>query len=86
MAPALSGLAAAGITMVGQLAHGRTPSPVILVGGAIAGGALAALAGPSPELAAKFGTLVLLTALLTSGADVALAVFNLLGINPPEGK
>lgn len=85
MGPAFAILGAAGVTALGQAAKGKVPSPTIIVGGAVAGAAMAALAGPSPELAGKFATLVLLTALLTSGADVALAVFHLLGVNPSQG-
>jgi hypothetical protein len=84
MGPGIALLTAGGITAVGQIARGRPPSPRILIGSAIAGGLLIGLGRSSPELASRFGTLVLLTAALTSGADVALAISRLLGTAPTE--
>lgn len=83
MGPGIALLAAGGLTTIAGITRGRPPSPRVMIGAAIAGGVLVAVGGRSPELAAKFGTLVLVTALLTSGADLALAAGRLLAITPP---
>lgn len=79
MGPGFAALGAGGITIAGYLARGRTPPPAVFIGAGIAGVALLTLASASPELASRFGTLVLLTALLTSGADVARGVSRAVG-------
>ena len=77
MGPGIALLAAGAVTMAGQIAKGKTPRPRIIIGAAIAGGALVGLGQASPEVASRFATLILVTALLTSGADLATGVRNL---------
>ena len=74
MTPSITLAAAAAITAVGYLARGRTPAPRIFIGAAVAGTALALIGQAAPEAAARFAGVVLLTALLTSGYDVAQGV------------
>lgn len=74
MNPALILAAAAGVTALGALARGTTPAPRIFVGAAVGGVVLAGFASLDPQLASRFAGVVLITALLTSGYDVAKGV------------
>lgn len=79
MGPGFAALGAGGITIAGYLARGKTPPTSVFIGAGIAGVALLALSSASPELAARFGTLILVTALFTSGVDVARGVSRAVG-------
>jgi|CXWL01.1.fsa_nt_gi hypothetical protein len=78
MAPALLVTAAGTLTVVGQLAAGRAPSPRIFLGVAIAGAGMLGLAQAAPDAATQLATVVLITALLTSGYDVSRGIGNAL--------
>lgn len=65
---------AAGMTALAYIARGDMPPPRVFLGGAIAGGAFLAIAQASPDLAARLAAVVFITALLTSGYDVAQGV------------
>ena len=79
MGPGIAILAAGGLTAVARVVNGRKPEPAIFAGAVIGGAALLAIAQVSPELASRFGTLVVITALLTAGADVATGASRVLG-------
>jgi hypothetical protein len=83
MGPGLTILAAGGITAIGQISRKQWPTPRIIIGTGVAGAALLIVAQSSPELAQKFATLVLITALLTSGYDVSKGVTAALNRTPP---
>lgn len=85
MGPGFTILAAGGLTVLGSIARGQAPSPRIFLGTAIAGAGILALANFQPDAAAKFAAVVFLTALLTSGYDVATGVNRALGTEP-KGK
>ena len=74
MSPAWMIAGAGALTLTAQLARGQAPSPRVVIGAAVAGGALLLIAQGAPEAAGKFAGLVLTTALLTSGYDVAQGV------------
>lgn len=76
MGPAWSIAGAGAITAIAQIARGEWPGVRIVAGVAIGGAALLVIGGKSPELASAFGTLVLVTALMVSGVDIARAVNN----------
>lgn len=78
MSPALLIAAAGGLTIVGNIAAKKAPSPRIFVGIAVAGAGMLGLAQLAPEAAQQLATVVLLTALLTSGYDVASGVSSAL--------
>lgn len=77
MAPGIAILAAGGITAVAAIVRGAKPSPNVIAGAVIAGGILTAIAAQSPDVAGKYATLVLITAILTSGADIATGISRL---------
>lgn len=74
--------AAAGLTVTAALVRRQAPAPRIFVGAAVAGTALALVAHAAPTAASRFAGVVLLTALLTSGYDVAKGVNN--ALNQPR--
>jgi hypothetical protein len=74
MGPALVVASAAGLTAVGAIARGEAPKPRVFLGAAIAGAGFLLLAQYSPDVSAKLAGVVLMTALLTSGYDVATGV------------
>lgn len=78
MGPGIALLIAGGLTMAAQASRGSAPAPRILIGSAIVGGVLVGVGQKSPELAGKFATLILVTALLTSGSDLAKAASRLI--------
>lgn len=80
MGPALSIAGAGAITAIAQIARGEWPSARLIAGVGIAGAALLMVASKSPELASAFGTLVLVTALMVSGVDLAKAAGNALNL------
>lgn len=82
MGPALTIAAAGGLTIVGTIARGKAPLPRVFVGIVIAGGGVLAIAQYSPEIAAKLSAVVFLTALLTSGYDVATGAQRALSVKP----
>lgn len=87
MTPALLVAAAGAITIIGQIVAGKPPAPRIFIAVPIAGAGMLALAQWSPELAYRLAAVVFLTALLTSGYDVAKGVNNSLGLKtPPKGS
>lgn len=78
-------LGAGALTIGAYLARGESPPPAVFIGSAVAGVALVAVASHSPALASKFGTLILITAILTNGIDLARGVNNAIGHRPaPE--
>ena len=81
MGPGIALLAAGALTATAAVVKGKAPSPSIFAGAAIAGGALLGLAQVSPDVASRFATLVVLTAILTSGAELALGASRLIGAN-----
>lgn len=86
MGPGIALLAAGSITAAGAVARGGWPSPRIFVGSAIAGAALLGVAQVSPEVASRFATLVVITALLTSGYDLAVGLNRLVNLAPTPPK
>lgn len=74
MGPALQVGIAGGLTIIGAIARGDAPSPRIFVGVAVAGAGVLGLAQLAPDAARSLATVILLTALLTSGYDVARGV------------
>lgn len=74
MTPAIMVGTAAGLTVLAYIARGDAPPPRVFLGAAIAGGGFLALAQASPDLASKLAAVVFITALLTSGYDVAQGV------------
>lgn len=74
MSPALLIAAAGGLTVIGNIASRKAPSPRIFVGVAVAGAGMLTLAQLAPDAAQQLATVVLITALLTSGYDVARGV------------
>lgn len=82
MGPGLALLTAGALTATAAISRGGWPEPRIFIGSAIAGAALLGIAEVSPEVASKFATLVLITALLTSGVEVSTAVTRLIGGTP----
>lgn len=83
MTPAWLIASAAGLTIIGNIAAKRAPSPRVFVGAAVAGAGFLALAQVQPELATKLAAVALITALLTSGYDVAQGVTRALGQPQP---
>lgn len=79
MGPGFAALGAGAITATAYLARGKTPPPAVFIGAGVAGVALLLVAQASPAVAGRFGTLILLTALLTSGVDVARGVNRAVG-------
>jgi hydrogenase/urease accessory protein HupE len=65
---------AAGLTAAAALARGHAPAPRIFVGAVVAGTVLAIASQAAPQAAQRFAGVVFLTALLTSGYDVAKGV------------
>ena len=74
VSPALLVAAAGGLTVVGTIARGKAPAPRVFLGVALAGAGMVTLAQYAPEAAAQLATVVLLTALLSSGYDVARGI------------
>lgn len=79
MGPGFAALGAGGLTIAGYLARGQSPPPAVFIGAGLAGVVLLTVASASPEIAARFGTLLLLTAFLTSGMDVAKGINRAIG-------
>jgi len=71
-------LTAGALTIVGQIANGKTPAPRIIIGAFAAGTGLVLLSSAQPTIARQLGALILTTSLLTSGADVARGVISAL--------
>jgi hypothetical protein len=84
MGPGIKVLAAGALTATAQIVNGRMPSPRLIAGVGITGLVLVSIAGKSPEIAGAFGTLILLTALMVSGYDVAKAAGNVLKVGTPS--
>lgn len=74
MGPGLVIVTASGIVILGRLSKGESPHPRIFLGAVIAGAGMLTLAQFSPEVAAKLAGVVLMTAIMTSGYDVAQGV------------
>jgi hypothetical protein len=74
MGPGLTIAGAGLLTVLGSIARKQAPHPRIFLGTAVAGAGVLILAQHSPDAAAKFAAVVFLTALLTSGYDVAQGV------------
>lgn len=70
--------AAGGLTVLGELARGELPRPAVFIGTAGVGLALLIAAQAAPTLAHGFAVVILLTALLTSGYDVAAGIVRAL--------
>lgn len=82
MGPGLTIAAAGLVTVVGAIVRKQSPSPRIFVGTAVAGGAILAIASWNAEVASKLALVVFLTALLTSGYDVARGVNQAINRTP----
>lgn len=79
MGPGFAMLAVGGLTATARVVKGHKPEPAIFAGAVIAGAVLLAVAQASPELASRFAMLVVITSLLTSGADIAAGALRLIG-------
>lgn len=65
---------AGGLTVLGELARGQRPRPAVFVGTAGVGFVLLIVSSSAPQVAHGFALVILLTALLTSGFDVAAGI------------
>lgn len=74
MSPAFKIATAGALTILGTIARHKAPAPRVFIGVVAAGAILLLVADSAPEAANAFGTVVLLTALLTSGYDVAQGI------------
>lgn len=83
MGPGFTVLLAGGVTSLAYMAKGDWPPPRIFIGSAIAGTGLMAVARKYPGPAQQFASLILLTALVTSGVDVAQGLNRALGAPLP---
>ena len=81
MGPGFALLTVGAITGTAALVRGELPSSRVFAGAAIAGGVLVAVGQASPDVASRFATVVLITALLTSGVELATAAGRLTGIS-----
>lgn len=79
MGPGFAAIGAGAITATGYFARGKKPPAGVFIGAGIAGVALLVIAQGSPQVASRFGTLIVLTALLTSGVDVARGINRAIG-------
>lgn len=71
-------LGAGALTIIGELSRGESPRPAVFIGTAGAGLAIMFASFAAPDLAHGFAVVVFLTALLTSGYDVANGVVKAL--------
>lgn len=76
-------LGAGALTILGELSRGETPRPAVFIGTAAAGLGIMFAAMGAPGPAHGLALVVFLTALLTSGYDVAQGVNRALSRNGP---
>lgn len=65
---------AGGLTLLGELARGETPRAAVMIGTAGAGALVMLLGMANEQLAHGLALVVFLTALLTSGYDLAAGI------------
>ena len=76
MSPAFKVAFAGGITAIAQIMRGEWPSAGLFYAVGIGGAALLLIQPAAPKAVDAFGSLILLTAVLVSGAEIAKAATN----------